>query len=92
MEEKEPKYDYLFKYIIIGNSNVGKSNLLLRYAYGEFIEVCQATIGVEFAVKIINIRNKIYKIQIWDTAGIEKFRSITRNYYKNSVCDLLFMI
>ena len=89
MEDKEPKYDYLLKYIIIGNTNVGKSNILLRYAHGQFKEIYQTTIGVEFAVKIINIGNKIYKTQIWDTAGQEKFRSITRNYYKNSVCALI---
>ena len=89
MENNEPKYDYLFKYIIIGNINVGKSNLLLRYVHSQFKEEYQATIGVEYAAKNINIRNKIYKIQIWDTAGQETFKSITRNYYKNSVCALI---
>ena len=79
----------LFKYIIIGDAAVGKSNLLLRYAHGQFKPEYQLTIGVEFGAKNIQIRNKIYRIQIWDTAGQENFRSITRAYYKNSVCALV---
>ena len=82
-------FDYLFKYIIIGDAAVGKSNLLLRYAHGQFKPEYQLTIGVEFGAKNIQIRNKIYRIQIWDTAGQENFRSITRAYYKNSVCALV---
>ena len=79
-------FDYLFKYIIIGDAAVGKSNLLLRYAHGQFKPEYQLTIGVEFGAKNVQIRNKTYRIQIWDTAGQENFRSITRAYYKNSVC------
>ena len=79
-------YNYLFKYIIIGDSAVGKSNILLRYVQDRFNEEFQSTIGVEFGTKNIEIKNKICKIQIWDTAGQESFRSITRAYYKNSVC------
>ena len=82
-------FDYLFKYIIIGDAAVGKSNLLLRYAHGQFKPEYQLTIGVEFGAKNVEIRNKIYRIQIWDTAGQENFRSITRAYYKNSVCALV---
>ena len=82
-------FDYLFKYIIIGDAAVGKSNLLLRYAHGQFKPEYQLTIGVEFGAKNIQIKNKIYRIQIWDTAGQENFRSITRAYYKNSVCALV---
>ena len=82
-------FDYLLKYIIIGDAAVGKSNLLLRYAHGQFKPEYQLTIGVEFGAKNVNIRNKIYRIQIWDTAGQENFRSITRAYYKNSVCALV---
>ena len=89
MERTSSQFDYLFKYIIIGHSNVGKSNLLLRYVHGQFKNEYQLTIGVEFAAKNIEIGNKIYRIQIWDTAGQEKYRSITRNYYKNSVCTLV---
>ena len=82
-------FDYLFKYIIIGDAAVGKSNLLLRYTHGQFKPEYQLTIGVEFGAKNISISNKIYRIQIWDTAGQENFRSITRAYYKNSACALV---
>ena len=82
-------FDYLFKYIIIGDAAVGKSNLLLRYAHGQFKPEYQLTIGVEFGAKNVQIRGKTYRIQIWDTAGQENFRSITRAYYKNSVCALV---
>ena len=82
-------FDYLFKYIIIGDAAVGKSNLLLRYTHGQFKPEYQLTIGVEFGAKNITISNKTYRIQIWDTAGQENFRSITRAYYKNSACALV---
>ena len=81
--------DYLFKYIIIGDAGVGKSNILLRYVYSTFKSDYQLTIGVEFGEKTVEIKGKIYKIQIWDTAGNEQFRSITRTYYKNSVCAIV---
>ena len=82
-------FNYLLKYIVIGDSSVGKSNILLRYTHNQFNEEYQSTIGVEFGAKNIKINNKIYRIQIWDTAGQENFRSITRAYYKNSVCALV---
>ena len=79
-------FNYLLKYIIIGDSHVGKSNILLKYIHNQFKDDYQSTIGVEFGAKNIEINQKIYRIQIWDTAGQENFRSITRAYYKNSVC------
>ena len=79
-------FHYLLKYIIIGDSAVGKSNILLRYIHDRFNEEFHSTIGVEFGAKNLQIDDKIYRIQIWDTAGQETFRSITRAYYKNSVC------
>ena len=82
-------FNYVLKYIIIGNSGVGKSNILLRYTEDYFYDDFKTTIGVEFGSKIIEINNKKYRIQIWDTAGQETFRSITRAYYKNSVCACL---
>ena len=82
-------FDYLLKYIIIGDAAVGKSNLLLRYCHGQFKPEYQLTIGVEFGAKNIEISSKLFRIQIWDTAGQENFRSITRAYYKNSVCALV---
>ena len=87
--EGSVNFDYLFKYIIIGDAAVGKSNLLLRYAHGQFKPEYQLTIGVEFGAKNVEINNKVYRIQIWDTAGQENFRSITRAYYKNSVCAFI---
>ncbi len=85
----ETNFNYLLKYIIIGDSAVGKSNILTRYVYEKFNEEFQSTIGVEFASKNAIVNNKIYRIQIWDTAGQESFRSITRAYYKNSVCAFI---
>ena len=82
-------YDFLLKYIIIGDAAVGKSNLLLRFAQNDFKSEYQLTIGVEFGAKNIDINNKKYRLQIWDTAGQENYRSITRAYYKNSVCAIL---
>ena len=79
-------FNYLLKYIIIGDSGVGKSNILLRYQSNSFNEEFKTTVGVEFVSKTIDINQNIYRIQIWDTAGQESFRSITRSYYKNSVC------
>ena len=83
------KFDYLLKYIMIGDASVGKSNLLLRFVYNTFQTEYQITIGVEFGEKNIIYNDKIYQIQIWDTAGQEQFRSITRAYYKNSICALV---
>ena len=82
-------YDFLLKYIIIGDAAVGKSNLLLRFAQNDFKSEYQLTIGVEFGAKNIDINNKKYRLQIWDTASQENYRSITRAYYKNSVCAIL---
>ena len=82
-------YNYLFKYIIVGDSSVGKSNLLMKFAHNKFTEDYQATIGVEFGAKNIEIEQQIYRVQIWDTAGQENFRSITKAYYKNSVCAMV---
>ena len=82
----EPNYDYLLKFIIIGDDLVGKSNLSSHYVDGQFNPDYQLTIGVEFAVKNVIIRNTTYHIQIWDTAGHQNFRSVIRAYYKNTAC------
>ena len=88
-EKDNKKFDYLLKYIIIGDSAVGKSNLLLRYVFSTFKSEYKLTIGVEFGEKTELFKGKSYRIQIWDTAGQEQFRSITRTYYKNSVCAIV---
>ena len=89
MKEVNEKEDYTFKYIIIGNAAVGKSNISFRFTKGQFSEKYQATIGMEFTYKNVKIGEKIYRIQIWDTAGQECFKSVSRGYYKSSVCALV---
>ena len=83
------QFNYLLKYIIIGDEAVGKSNLLLRYAQNQFKTEYKVTVGVEFGARNITLNNTVYRVQIWDTAGQERFRSITRAYYKNSICSLI---
>lgn len=82
-------YAYLFKYIIIGDTGVGKSCLLLQFTDKRFQPVHDLTIGVEFGARMITIDNKQIKLQIWDTAGQESFRSITRTYYRGAAGALL---
>ncbi|KAK3872277.1 hypothetical protein Pcinc_022634 [Petrolisthes cinctipes] len=82
-------YAYLFKYIIIGDTGVGKSCLLLQFTDKRFQPVHDLTIGVEFGARMITIDNKQIKLQIWDTAGQEAFRSITRSYYRGAAGALL---
>lgn len=82
-------YSYLFKYIIIGDSGVGKSCLLLQFTDRRFQPVHDLTIGVEFGARTITVDNNHLKLQIWDTAGQESFRSITRSYYRGAAGALL---
>lgn len=82
-------YDYLFKVVLIGDSGVGKSNLLSRFTRNEFSLESKSTIGVEFATRTINVDNKMIKAQIWDTAGQERYRAITSAYYRGAVGALL---
>ena len=77
-------YDFLFKIILIGDSSVGKSNILLKYLKGEFDPNSKATVGVEFGTKTLKIEDRRIKVQIWDTAGQERYRSITSAYYKGA--------
>ena len=77
----EEEYDYLFKVVLIGDSGVGKSNLLSRFTKNEFNLESRTTIGVEFATKCIECDGKVIKAQIWDTAGQERYRAITSAYY-----------
>jgi len=82
-------YAYLFKYIIIGDTGVGKSCLLLQFTDKRFQPVHDLTIGVEFGARMITIDNRQIKLRIWDTAGQESFRSITRSYYRGAAGALL---
>jgi len=83
------EYDYLFKVVLIGDSGVGKSNLLSRFTRNEFALDSKSTIGVEFATKSIVAEGKTIKAQIWDTAGQERYRAITSAYYRGAVGALL---
>lgn len=82
-------YDFLFKVVLIGDSGVGKSNLLSRFTRNEFTLESLSTIGVEFATKTIKCEGKTVKAQIWDTAGQERYRAITSAYYRGAVGALL---
>jgi Ras-related protein Rab-2A len=102
-------YDYVLKFIIVGDSTVGKSNIMSKYTDKRFLSNHDMTIGVEFATKIVSISNTLqnnlldephsdnslrrantnYKIQIWDTAGQETFKAITRSYYRGTIGCLL---
>ena len=84
MYESEEDYDMIFKILIIGDSGVGKSNLLLRYVKNEFMSDMRSTVGVEFGSRRLTIDNTRVKAQIWDTAGQERYRSITSAYYKGA--------
>ena len=76
--------DYIFKVLIIGDSSVGKSNILLRFSDNTFHETFLPTIGVDFKIKNLSVNNKTVKLNIWDTAGQERFKTITAAYYKGS--------
>ncbi|CAD5217571.1 unnamed protein product [Bursaphelenchus okinawaensis] len=77
-------YDYLFKLLIIGDSGVGKSSLLMRFADNVFSNSYITTIGVDFKIRTITVMDKKVKLQIWDTAGQERFRTITSTYYRGT--------
>ncbi|ESW12709.1 hypothetical protein PHAVU_008G135600 [Phaseolus vulgaris] len=81
--------EYLFKVVLIGDSAVGKSNLLSRFARNEFDSNSKATIGVEFQTQVVEIDGKEVKAQIWDTAGQERFRAVTSAYYRGAVGALI---
>ena len=77
-------YDQLFKLVLIGDTGVGKSCLLLRFADNQFTESYISTIGVDFRFKTVVVDGKTIKLQIWDTAGQERFRTITSAYYRGA--------
>ncbi|XP_074306875.1 ras-related protein RABA5c-like [Silene latifolia] len=89
MSSDDEAEEYLFKIVIIGDSGVGKSNLLSRYARNEFNLHSKATIGVEFQTQSIELDGKEVRAQIWDTAGQERFRAVTSAYYRGAVGALI---
>ncbi|KAJ4809984.1 Ras-related protein Rab-1A [Rhynchospora pubera] len=78
------EYDYLFKLLLIGDSSVGKSCLLLRFADDSYVDSYISTIGVDFKIRTVDLDGKTVKLQIWDTAGQERFRTITSSYYRGA--------
>merc|ERR1711991_669541 len=89
VEMSRALYDYLLKFIIIGPSGAGKSCLLLQFTDKRFLTDHELTIGVEFGTRMIEVDGKKIKLQLWDTAGQESFRSITRSYYRGAQGALL---
>ncbi|XP_057970588.1 ras-related protein Rab11D [Malania oleifera] len=83
------KIDYVFKIVLIGDSAVGKSQVLARFARNEFSLDSKATIGVEFQTRTLIIHHKSVKAQIWDTAGQERYRAVTSAYYRGAVGAML---
>ena len=84
------RHDALFKLILIGDSSVGKSSLLLRLTDGYFNEDYEVTVGVEFGSFLLQIEDKIIKLQIWDTAGQESFKALNKIFYRGAHC--VFMV
>ena len=80
----EEEYEMMAKVILIGDSSVGKTNIMSKYLKNQFNENSKATVGVEFGSKLFNINGHNIKVQIWDTAGQEKYKAITGAYYKGS--------
>lgn len=78
------EYDYLFKLLLVGNSSVGKSSILLRFSDNVFNDDFQPTIGVDFKIRTLDLEKTTVKMQIWDTAGQERFKTITASYYKGA--------
>lgn len=89
MSKYQSEYDLLMKILIIGDSGVGKSCMLMRYCDNEYIDSYISTIGVDFKIKTVEYDDKTIKLQIWDTAGQERFRTITSAYYRNCHCIIL---
>ncbi|XP_068572883.1 ras-related protein Rab-19-like [Cebidichthys violaceus] len=82
--EHDDSFDFLFKIILIGESNVGKTCLVQNFKSGIFSERQQNTIGVDFTVRTVDIDGRRVKMQVWDTAGQERFRTITQSYYRSA--------
>eukprot|EP01121_Diplochlamys_sp_Union-15-3_P002192 TRINITY_DN1190_c0_g1_i2.p1 TRINITY_DN1190_c0_g1~~TRINITY_DN1190_c0_g1_i2.p1 ORF type:complete len:125 (+),score=8.82 TRINITY_DN1190_c0_g1_i2:83-457(+) len=82
-------YEYIFKYIIIGDMGVGKSCILHQFTEQRFIPDSPNTLGVEFGARVVDVMGKKVKLQIWDTAGQERFRAVTRSYYRGAAGALL---
>lgn len=85
----DQNFDYMFKILIIGNSSVGKTSFLFRYAEDAFTSAFVSTVGIDFKVKTVFRQDKRVKLQIWDTAGQERYRTITTAYYRGAMGFIL---
>ncbi|XP_053386909.1 ras-related protein rab-11.1-like [Mercenaria mercenaria] len=85
----DDSYDYLFKVVVVGDTETGKSNLLTRFTKDEFNSEYRPTIGVEFGTKNVNLKGKTITAQVWDTAGQERYMAITSAYYRGAVGALI---
>ncbi|KAF3439819.1 hypothetical protein FNV43_RR18097 [Rhamnella rubrinervis] len=83
------KIDYVFKVVVIGDSAVGKTQILSRFTKNEFCFDSKSTIGVEFQTRTVTIKGKVIKAQIWDTAGQERYRAVTSAYYRGALGAML---
>ena len=83
-------YDYLFKLLLIGDSGVGKTCVLFRFAEDQYNATFISTIGIDFKIRTIELEGKKIKLQIWDTAGQERFRTITTAYYRGAMVGYYF--
>ncbi|KAJ8900554.1 hypothetical protein K2173_025331 [Erythroxylum novogranatense] len=88
-EHVQEKIDYVYKVVVIGDSAVGKTQLLSRFTKNEFCFDSKSTIGVEFQTRTVTINNKVIKAQIWDTAGQERYRAVTSAYYRGALGAML---
>ncbi|XP_059504322.1 ras-related protein Rab-3C isoform X1 [Stegostoma tigrinum] len=88
-ETADQNFDYMFKLLIIGNSSVGKTSFLFRYADDSFTSAFVSTVGIDFKVKTVFRNEKRIKLQIWDTAGQERYRTITTAYYRGAMGFIL---
>ena len=81
---EDDNYEFMFKVVLVGDSFVGKTNIMSKYLKNEFHEDSKATVGVEFGSKQFNVEGHSIKAQIWDTAGQERYKAITSAYYKGA--------
>lgn len=87
--DSNEKFDYLFKIVLIGDTNVGKTNILSRLISDKFLEKTKPTIGVEFGTKFYNFEESTVKAQIWDTAGQERYHAIVSAYYRGATAAVI---
>lgn len=91
MNKSKPSYDYMFKSIIVGNSAVGKTNIVLRFTEGSYRANHMSTIGVDFKLKTMEIDQKKIRLQVWDTAGQCRFKNIVKTYFQGA-SGVLFVV